>query len=126
MDRGHLTHDEFERVVEEALESLPKRFARLVKNVVIAVEEEPSDEDLEEMEDEDDDDGDSELLGIYRGVALTERDDDVPLLPDEIAIFRGPINRVTTTREEAVEEVRETVIHELGHYFGLDDDEMPH
>jgi predicted Zn-dependent protease with MMP-like domain len=48
------------------------------------------------------------------------------LLPDEIAVFRGPINRVARTRSEAVHEVRETVIHELGHYFGLDDDEMPH
>ncbi len=49
----------------------------------------------------------------------------MPLLPDEIAIFRGPINRVTASRREAVEEVRETVIHELGHYFGLGDDELP-
>jgi len=115
-----LSHDEFERVVEEALASLPPRFAGMIENVVIAVEEEPGDEDLEACDDED------ELLGIYRGVALTERDGDVPLLPDEIAIFRGPINRVARTREEAMEEIRETVIHELGHYFGLDDDAMPY
>jgi len=124
MSRGFLTRAEFERVVDEALESLPKRFADLVENVVIAVEDEPSEEDLASVEFEDDDD--SELLGIYRGVALTERSHDMPLLPDEIAIFRGPINRVTTSRREALEEVRETVIHELGHYFGLRDDEMPH
>ena len=49
----------------------------------------------------------------------------MPLLPDEIAVFRGPINRVAATRREAVHEVRETVIHELGHYFGLDDEELP-
>jgi predicted Zn-dependent protease with MMP-like domain len=121
MAEGHLSRAEFERVVDEALDSLPPRFARLVKNVVVAVEEEPSDEDLQSSQDGDED---SELLGIYRGVALTERTHDAPLLPDEIAIFRGPINRVTRTREEAVEEVRETVIHELGHYFGLSDDEM--
>lgn len=121
MDSGHLTRVQFERVVDEALESLPPRFAALVRNVAIAVEEEPNDEDLESIEEGDED---SELLGIYRGVALTERTHDAPLLPDEIAIFRGPINRVTHTREEAVEEVRETVIHELGHYFGLSDDEM--
>jgi predicted Zn-dependent protease with MMP-like domain len=120
MARGHLTHAEFERVVGEALESLPKRFADLVENVVVAVEEEPSDEDLESIE------GDSELLGIYRGVPLTERSHDMPLLPDEIAVFRGPINRVTRSRDEALHEVRETVIHELGHYFGLGDSEMPH
>ncbi len=122
MSSAHLSRAEFERVVTEALDELPKRFADLVENVVIAVEDEPSDEDLESI----DDDDDSELLGIYRGVALTERTDEPPLLPDEIAVFRGPINRVARTRQEAVHEVRETVIHELGHYFGLDDDEMPH
>lgn len=119
-----LSRAEFERVVGEALDSLPKRFADMVHNVVIAVEEEPSDEDLDSIED--DDDPDAELLGIYRGVALTERTHDMQLLPDEIAVFRGPINRVARTRSEAVHEVRETVIHELGHYFGLDDDDMPH
>jgi predicted Zn-dependent protease with MMP-like domain len=117
---GRLSRAEFESVVAEALDSLPPRFAQLVRNVAIAVEEEPSDEDLESDGEE------SELLGIYRGVALTERTHDEPLLPDEIAIFRGPINRVARTREEAVEEVRETVIHELGHYFGLSDDDMEH
>jgi predicted Zn-dependent protease with MMP-like domain len=122
MTDGHLSRAEFERCVVEALESLPPRFARLVKNVAIAVEEEPACEDLESIEG--DADHDSELLGIYRGVALTDRTHDAPLLPDEIAIFRGPINRVTETREEALDEIRETVIHELGHYFGLDDDEM--
>src|ERR1700736_4913610 len=123
MGRGELRRAEFERVVNEALESLPKRFAEMVENVVIAVEDEPSDEDLESIDDGDDD---SELLGIYRGVALTERSHDMQLLPDEIAVFRGPINRVARDRNDAVREVRETVIHELGHYFGLDDDEMPH
>jgi predicted Zn-dependent protease with MMP-like domain len=124
MAAGDLTRREFERVVGEALELLPKRFADLVENVVIAVEEEPTAEDLDSVEDDDGDD--CELLGIYRGVALTERAHDMPLLPDEIAIFRGPINRIASTREEAVREVRETVIHELGHYFGLHDGEMPH
>ena len=118
--RSGLSRDEFERVVEEALASLPPRFAHMIENVVIAVEEEPGDEDLEVCDDED------ELLGVYRGVALTERDGGPPLLPDEIAIFRGPINRVTRDRAEALHEVRETLIHELGHYFGLDDDAMPH
>jgi predicted Zn-dependent protease with MMP-like domain len=126
MGSGYLTRLEFERVVREALDSLPKRFGDMVKNVVIAVEEEPNREDLESFEPDDDPDTEHELLGIYRGVPLTERTHDDPLLPDEIAIFRGPINRVAQTRDEAVHEVRETVIHELGHYFGLDDHEMPH
>ncbi|MEA2688733.1 MAG: hypothetical protein QOJ39_4020 [Candidatus Eremiobacteraeota bacterium] len=126
MSNGGLSRAEFKHVVSEALDSLPKRFADMVQNVVITVEEEPNAEDLECIDDDDDPDEQAELLGIYRGVALTERSHDMQLMPDEIALFRGPINRVTHTREEAVHEVRETVIHELGHYFGLDDHEMPH
>ena len=117
-----LSRSEFERVVEEALESLPARFADLLHNVIVTVEEEPSDDDYENIED---DDHDSELLGIYRGVAFTEREHDMTMLPDEVVIFRGPINRLSRTRAEAVHEVRKTVIHELGHFFGLDDDELP-
>ncbi|HUP49207.1 MAG TPA: metallopeptidase family protein [Thermoanaerobaculia bacterium] len=118
----HLSPLEFEELVEKALEQLPDEFARLLDNVVVVIEEEPADEDrhlLGEGSDED------ELLGIYRGVALPERSFDMlPSLPDQIAIFRGPILRVARSRREIVREVRETVIHELGHYFGLDDDEM--
>ena len=114
------SRDEFEDVVSEALDSLPQRFADLIDNVVITVEDEPSEDDLEGIEDED-----SELLGIYRGVSLTERMSNPPILPDEIAIFRGPISRVARTRNEAINEIRETVTHELGHYFGLEDEELP-
>lgn len=117
-----LSREEFERAVSDALDSLPERFSRLIENVAIAVEEEPDDEDLASL---DDDDSDSELLGIYRGVALTDRSHDSPLLPDEIAVFRGPINRVARSRQEAVEEIRETIVHELGHYFGVDEEELP-
>lgn len=124
MGSDNLTRAEFERVVDEALESLPKRFADMVENVIITVEDEPTDDDFAGFNN--DADVDSELLGIYRGVALTERTSDMPLMPDEIVVFRGPINRVARTRREAVQEVRDTVIHELGHYFGLHDDDMPH
>jgi predicted Zn-dependent protease with MMP-like domain len=118
----HITRSEFEHLVEEALASLPPRFAELLDNVAVVVEEEPSDDDLEAL-----DDDENELLGIYRGVALTRRTHDMlPMLPDQIAIFRGPILRVARTRREAVEEIRDTVIHELGHYFGLHDHEMPY
>ena len=114
---------EFEQIVEDALQSLPKRFADLLQNVAIVVEDEPTDDDLDLLDDEDDDG--AELLGIYRGVALTERTHDMlPMLPDTIAIFRGPILRVTRNRRDAVQQIRETVIHELGHYFGLSDDDM--
>ena len=110
---------EFESLVEEALEQLPQQFADLLENVVIVVEDEPSDDDLDVL---DTDDPNAELLGIYRGIALTRRSHNMlPALPDQIAIFRGPILRVTRNRREAVRQIRETVIHELGHYFGLHD-----
>ncbi len=110
---------EFERLVSEALDSLPERFAELLDNVVVVVEEEPSASDRDVMEDEH-----GELLGLYRGTPMTRRSYDSFRLPDQIAIFRGPILRVTRDAREAKRQIRETVIHELGHYFGLDDDEM--
>lgn len=117
-----LSHDEFHRTVEEALGELPERFRDLLTNIAIVVEEEPGELDLEVTEDEDEG---GELLGIYRGVPLTERSfESPPELPDQIAIFRGPILRVCSSRAEALEEIRDTVIHELGHYFGLADHEM--
>jgi predicted Zn-dependent protease with MMP-like domain len=144
-----MSRSEFERLVGEALDSLPDEFARLVDNVAVIVEEEPTEEDLELLDDEeledddevddadgeldDDDDDDSadddhdheELLGIFRGVPLTQRAyDSYGTLPTQIAIFRGPILRVARDRSEALREIRETVIHELGHYFGLDDETM--
>ena len=113
---------EFERLVEEALANLPPQFADLLQNIAVVVEDEPNADDRSALEDPDD-----ELLGIYRGVALTHRTHDMlPMLPDQIAIFRGPINRVARTRREAIHEIRDTVIHELGHYFGLHDHDMPY
>jgi predicted Zn-dependent protease with MMP-like domain len=115
---------EFERIVEAALESLPPQFSNLLENISIVVEDEPSDEDYEALEDPEEGD---ELLGIYRGRPLTERTHDMlPQLPDQIAIFRGPIMRIVRTRREAMHEIRDTVIHELGHYFGLHDHDMPY
>ena len=101
---------EFEQLVEQALDELPDRFKSLIDNVVVVVEEEPGDDDLEMLDDDHD-----ELLGIFRSQDP---------LPSQIAIFRGPILRTTRNRREAVRQIRETVIHELGHYFGLDDDGM--
>ena len=113
---------EFERLVEQALEQLPPRFADLLQNVAVVVEDEPSQDDLDLLDEDAD-----ELLGIYRGVALPRRTHDMlPMLPDQIAIFRGPIMRISRTRSDAVHEIRDTVVHELGHYFGLDDHEMPY
>src|ERR671910_125455 len=96
----HVSRTEFEELVEEALAKLPPEFAGLLENIAVVVEEEPSDDDLEVLgEDREEHD---ELLGLYR----------------------GPILRVAGSRREAIREIRETVIHELGHYFGLHDDDM--
>lgn len=112
---------EFEQLVEEALGELPKQFADLLDNVAVVVEEEPSTADRHRFTAPH-----GELLGLYRGIPLTARRYDALMLPDTISIFRGPILRVTRGREQAVHQIRETVIHELGHYFGLSDQDMGH
>ncbi|HXI12147.1 MAG TPA: metallopeptidase family protein [Thermoanaerobaculia bacterium] len=115
-----LSQREFERIADEALESLPPHFIKLMENVVIVVEEEPNEGDLAALSDPR-----SELLGIYRGVPRPLRTHDMlPLLPDQIAIFRGPILRTSRNAQAAQRQIRETVLHELGHYFGLSDGEM--
>jgi predicted Zn-dependent protease with MMP-like domain len=113
---------EFQELVSEALTGLPDEFARAIKNVAVVVEEEPSAEELESLglDPEQDD-----LFGLYQGVPLPERGPDAPVLPDRIAIYRLPILWECDTREQVVAEVRTTVIHELGHYFGLSEDELP-
>jgi predicted Zn-dependent protease with MMP-like domain len=113
---------EFQELVREALDTLPDRFAAAVRNMRVCVEEEPTAEDLESvgLDPEQDD-----LYGLYQGVPLPERGPDEPLLPDQIAIYRQPILWDCESREQVVAEVRTTVIHELGHYFGLDEDELP-
>jgi predicted Zn-dependent protease with MMP-like domain len=114
---------EFERLVEEALETLPAPFRAMLENVAVAVEEEPADEDYEGTGTPDDE----ELLGIYRGPMRTEHSfDELPSLPAEVVVFRGPILRCCRTSREAVREIADTVRHELGHYFGLEDEEMPY
>lgn len=119
MTQEPFSRAEFELIVGEALDSLPKRFADLIDNVAVTIEDEPAEEDLDGI------DEDGELLGIYRGVSLVERMNEPPLLPDEIAIFRGPVSRVARSRDDAVQEIRDTVIHEIGHYFGLEDEDLP-
>jgi predicted Zn-dependent protease with MMP-like domain len=119
-----LSPQQFEQLVEKALDSLPDDFAALLDNVAVMVEEEPSAEDLAEVgmaADEGD-----ELFGLYQGVNLLERDTAYSALPDRITVYRGPILRACGSRREVVREVRDTVIHELGHYFGMDEEQMPY
>jgi predicted Zn-dependent protease with MMP-like domain len=113
---------DFEKYVDEALEGLPAPFRKYLENIVVVVEEEPLEEDYEETETPEED----ELFGIFRGVPYFERGELVSHLPAQIAIFRGPILRGCRTRGEAVREIRDTVVHEIGHMLGLGDEEMPY
>jgi len=117
-----ITPEQFESYVEEALASVPAPFRRYLENVVVSVEEEPSDEDYDETDTPDDE----ELFGIFRGISYFDRGSVVSNLPAQIAIFRGPILRTCETRAEAVREIRDTVVHEVGHMLGLGDEEMPY
>jgi predicted Zn-dependent protease with MMP-like domain len=115
--------EDVERLVGQALDELPEDFARLLDNVVVMVEEEPTDEDLESVG-MSGDEGD-ELFGLYQGVPLTERDTFYDSLPDRVVIYAGPIRRAFDDPREAVEEIKKTVVHELGHFFGMEEDQMP-
>jgi predicted Zn-dependent protease with MMP-like domain len=120
-----VSRDEFETLVEKAVAGLPEEFRRLLDNVAVMVEEEPSAEDLEVVGIDPDDPDRDELFGLYQGVPLPERDSSYSALPDRIVIYRGPILRCCESRREVLREVRDTVLHELGHYYGLEEDELP-
>ncbi len=122
MSSRRVSRQEFEKYVDEALEGLPAEFRKYLENIVIVVEEEPLEEDYEETDTPDED----ELFGIFRGVPYFDRGMAVSHLPAQIAIFRGPILRCCPTRGEAIREIRDTVVHEIGHMIGLGDDEMPY
>lgn len=115
---------EFAKLVRQAIDGLPGEYARLMKNVAVVVEEEPSQEVLKGLDLESEDD----LLGLYSGIAVDDESFFSPggHLPSRISIYRGPILRLCRTTDEVVQEVRDTVVHEIGHHFGLDDDDMPY
>lgn len=112
----------FDRIVGEVLRSLPPDFRERIDNVAVVVEEWP-DPDAEDPHAEDDD---GELLGLYQGVPYGARETGYSMtLPDRITIYRQPILAASRSEAEAREEIRLTVLHEIGHYFGLSDDELP-
>ncbi|HEV8641214.1 MAG TPA: metallopeptidase family protein [Methylomirabilota bacterium] len=116
-----MTRKQFEALVERALRRLPRKFKDKLANVAIVVEDWADDETLRDVGIEPPD----TLYGLYRGVDLTRRDSAYGnVLPDTITIYQGPIEEDCADHEEMGELVRETVIHEIGHYFGLDDETM--
>jgi predicted Zn-dependent protease with MMP-like domain len=116
MDRA-----EFERLVADALASIPQRFRDAMTNLVIVVEDEPARDVLREMEIEPPD----TLFGLYQGTPLTERRWDYGnALPDRILLFQGPHEREADDEGDLVVSIGETLIHEIGHYFGLSEEQI--
>ncbi|WP_460434064.1 metallopeptidase family protein [Angustibacter speluncae] len=108
-----MTREAFEEAVSDALDLVPPELARQMRNVVVLVEDDaPQDE--------------PDLLGLYEGTPLTERDGwwDAGSLPDRILVFRNPTLRVCDTVDDVVEEVAITVVHEIAHHFGIDDEKL--
>ncbi|PYO55088.1 MAG: hypothetical protein DMD84_00470, partial [Candidatus Rokuibacteriota bacterium] len=111
-----MTRRQFEALVERALRRLPKTFKARIANIAVVVEDWADAATLAEMGIEPPD----TLYGLYRGIDLTRRDASYGnVLPDVVTIYQGPIEEDAADEEEMAEIVRETVIHELGHYFGL-------
>ena len=111
--KGKLSHKEFEHLVEKALNALPEEFQRYLENVAVVIADEPPDD----MPD---------VMGLYEGVPLVERSIDDTILPDCITLYKGPIERACHTHAEIEDEVGITVLHEIGHFFGLDEGQLEH
>ncbi len=122
--RRDVSPEEFGSLVEQALAELPQPYAQLARDISVVVEEEPPPEVLEDLELNSADD----LLGLYQGLSLAEESffQSGGQQPPRIAIYRGPILRLCETAEEVRREIRDTVVHELGHHVGLGDEEMPY
>lgn len=111
----------FERLVADALATIPRDFRDAMENLAIVVEDEPSDELLDDMGIEPPD----TLLGLYQGTPLTDRSWDYGnALPDRILLFQGPLERDSDDEADLVVAIGETLIHEIGHYFGLSEEEI--
>ena len=116
-----MTRRQFEGLVDKAMRKLPKGFRERIANIAVVVEDWADEDTLREMDIEPPD----TLYGLYRGVDLTRRDSGYGnVLPDTIHIYQGPIEEDCGDPEEMADLVREVVVHEIGHYFGLDDETM--
>jgi predicted Zn-dependent protease with MMP-like domain len=106
--------EEFEQIVNQSLDELPKEFAEQLDNVEVVIEDWPVDENGRPH---------ARLLGLYHGVPKIERVSP-PLMPDKITIYKGPLLLISHSVEEAKKNIKNTVLHELGHHFGLSDEEL--
>lgn len=118
--RGNVPPEEFEDLVTQALGSLPEDLAARMNNVDVVIEDEPEAELAEQMEVSIDG-----LLGLYQGIPLTDRGSSYHwVLPDRISLYRNNIVRIAKDRKDLTEIVRRTVIHEVAHHFGIDDERL--
>lgn len=116
-----MTRSQFLALVDEALATIPDDFQAAMKNIAIVVEDEPSNEQLASVEIEPPD----TLLGLYEGTPLTERQwAHGNVLPDKITLFQHPIEDASEDEDDLVIAIGETLIHEIGHYFGLSEEEI--
>ena len=116
-----MKRDVFRSLVDEALLTIPERFRDALQNIAIVIEDEPTDIQLAEVGIEPPD----TLLGLYEGIPLTERHwAHGNVLPDKITLFQGPIERDSADEDEMIVAIGETLIHEIGHYFGLSEEEI--
>ncbi len=116
-----ISRSEFEDLVDQAMEEIPDEFLDRLENVDVVVEEEPTPELLRDMGLE----GRGTLLGLYQGVPRPMRSSfQLVTMPDRITIYRGPILRICRTRRQVVDQVKQTVIHEVAHYFGISDERL--
>nr|WP_309714183.1 metallopeptidase family protein [Pseudolysinimonas sp.] len=107
-----LTSKEFEKIVIDELDELPDEMVDGLENLVFVTEDRPED-------------GSLDLLGLYEGVALTERDRyGFGELPDRIVLYREPLLAIAETLDELRDEIHVTLVHEIAHYYGIDDDEL--
>lgn len=113
-----LSRREFVSLVRRAYRQLPPNIQQALKNVDVSVEERPGPEELDLLEEG------GTLFGLYVGVPLTEREGPGPVLPDRIVLFRQPIMQSCSTTEEVVEEIRVTLWHEVGHYLGINEENL--
>ena len=121
--KTHISRGRFRRYVDRAVEALPDRFRAAADNVIVLVEDWPAPEDGAANGT----DPDGTLFGVYRGIPLSERAGGYNAVsPDVIAVFRRPLLRYCRSRSQLRDEINRTVLHEFGHYLGLDEAAVEH